>query len=144
MERTAKVYKITNGDQLPYIGSTILARGLPRRLTYHRQSKKKWGRNEERYMASFPLLDGNEKIELLEECDPAERKAREQFWIDTIPNCNINNAFGEKDRSVYLAKWRADNKEKTHDNYLAKYKEGQIYKAKIKREFEGFLRDFNI
>jgi hypothetical protein len=141
---TAKIYKITNGDQDPYIGNTILKRGLARRLTYHRQSKKKWGRNEERYMASFPLLDGNEKIELLEECDPAERKVREQFWIDTIPNCNINNATGRKDRKEYLAKWREDNKETTHNNYLAKYKEGMIFKAKIKREFVGFLRDFNI
>lgn len=141
---TVKIYKITNGDQDPYIGSTILKRGLARRLTHHRQSKKKWGRNEGRYMASFPLLDGNEKIELLEECDPAERLVREQFWINTIPNCNINKAYGHKDRSEYFAKWREDNKQKIHENYLEKYKEGQTRKAKIKRQFNSFLRDFNI
>lgn len=143
---TSKIYKITNGDQLPYIGNTILKRGLARRLTYHRQSKKKWGRNESRYMASFPLLDGNEKIELLEECDPAERKIREQFWIDTIPNCNINKAHGRKDRTEYFAKRREapDYKQIAHNNYLAKYKEGMIFKARVKREFIRFLRDFNI
>lgn len=143
----AKIYKITNGEMLPYIGSTILKRGLPRRLTYHRQSKKKWLNGKERFMGSFDLLNGNEAIELLEEIEYIDKKdilMREQYWIEQIPNCNINKAFGRKDRTEYFKQYRETHKEETHTNYLAKYKQEQIKKQRVKRELLRFLKNFNI
>ena len=143
----AKIYKITNGEMLPYIGSTILKRGLPRRLTYHRQSKNKWIRGECRYMSSFELLNGNEVIELLEEIVYLDKKdilIREQYWIEQIPNCNQNRAVGRKDRTNYLQKYRDTHKEETHAKYLAKYKTNQIEKTRIKRELLKCLKNYNL
>jgi hypothetical protein len=142
-----KYYKIISGDMLPYVGSTILKRGLPRRLTYHRASKRKWVQGKERYMSSFDLLNGNESIELLEDYEYSDRKdllGREQYWIDKIPNRNKYNAQGHKDRKEYFANYRAEHKDKAHTDYLEKYKTEQIRKTKIKREMLRMLKNYNV
>lgn len=143
-----RIYIIKNGDK-SYIGSTIMKRGINRRLTHHRQNKKQYERGEGSKCASFDLLDGNETIELLEEIEFEGRKElelfkREQYWIDTIPNVNINTAYGHKDRSEYFKKYRAEHKEQTHENYLKKYKTIQIEKRRIKNIFRSELKNYNL
>ena len=135
----ARVYLIENNGK-GYVGSTILKRGLPRRLTYHRQSKRKYEQGKARYMTSFELLDGNETIRLLEEFEYTTREVlmeREQHYINTLPNLvNKYNALGRKDRTEYLTEYREVHK-----------KEIKIYHQErwvVNKMFVEFLRDFNV
>ena len=135
----ARVYLIENNGK-GYVGSTILKRGLPRRLTYHRQSKRKYEQGKERYMTSFELLDGNETIRLLEEFEYTTREVlmkREQHYINTLPNLvNKQNAFGWKDRTEYFTEYREVHKKK-HSEYCKR-------RWVVNKMFVEFLRDFNV
>jgi hypothetical protein len=94
------IYIIKNGKMTPYIGSTT--QSLKIRLQSHYYKKKTYENNKGNNCASFILLNGNETIELLEECEIADRFVREQHYIDTIPNCNINAAYcTEEQRKAY-------------------------------------------
>ena len=136
---TARVYLIENQGK-GYVGSTILQRGLPRRLTYHRQSKRKYEQGKARYMTSFELLDGNETIRLLEEFEYTTREVlmeREQHYINTLPNLvNRNNAFGWKDRSEYLTEYREVHKKETKMYHQERWRRKQLYRL--------WLTDFNL
>ncbi len=136
---TARVYLIENQGK-GYVGSTILQRGLPRRLTYHRQSKRKYEQGKERYMTSFELLDGNETIRLLEEFEYTTREVlmeREQHYINTLPNLvNRNNALGWKDRSEYYAEYREVHKKEIKTYHQERWRRNKL--------FVEFLRDFNL
>lgn len=136
---TARVYLIENHGK-GYVGSTIQKRGLPRRLTYHRQSKRKYEQRKARYMTSFELLDGNETIRLLEEFEYTTREVlmeREQHYINTLPNLvNRINAFGRKDRSEYFTEYR-----EVHKKEIKMYHQERWRRNKM---FVEFLRDFNL
>ncbi|NBR24437.1 MAG: hypothetical protein EBU08_11840 [Micrococcales bacterium] len=136
---TARVYLIENQGK-GYVGSTILQRGLPRRLTYHRQSKRKYEQGKARYMTSFELLDGNETIRLLEEFEYTTREVlmeREQHYINTLPNLvNRINAFGRKDRSEYLTEYREVHKKEIKTYHQERWRRNKM--------FVEFLRDFNL
>ena len=145
-----KIYAIRNGDHLPYIGHTTQT--LKARLGNHREFKRNWdneGSNFRRNKrcASYYIIDGNETIELLEEFEGETKQQildREQYWIDTIPNCNINRATGRKDRSEYFANYRETHKEEAHAKYLERYKTKMIERNRNRREMRKWLLDFNL
>lgn len=100
----ARIYKITNADMLPYIGSTT--RTLKQRLGDHRTAKD---------CSAVTLLNGNESIILLEEFEylnEIEIKIKEQYYLDLIPNCNQVRAYNSvEDTLKYHAEYREKNKE---------------------------------
>ena len=90
-ETESKIYKIVNTNTgKTYIGSTI--KPLKKRLQKHQSDKRRFYNNKKvRHLTSYELLDGNEKIELLEEYNCKSRRElleREQDYLNTIECVN--------------------------------------------------------
>ena len=118
-----KIYKITGGTSLPYIGSTVTK--LPRRLSKHKIDKRFYlAHNKTNKCASFDLLDLDDcKIELIElfPCNnKRELEIRERYWYDLIPNININKPFISKEET---AKNQKINYEKNKEHIIIITKE---------------------
>ena len=118
-----KIYKISSGNSLPYIGSTITK--LSRRLSKHKIDKRFYlAHNKTNKCASFDLLDLDDcKIELIE-LFPCNNKLelimRERYWYDLIPNINIIKPFISKEE---IAKKQKINYEKNKEHILKICKE---------------------
>jgi hypothetical protein len=107
-----KIYKITAGCNLPYIGSTITT--LSRRFAKHKTDKKFYLNHQKtNKCASFDLLEYHDcKIELLE-LFPCESKRmlemRERYWFDILPNINIKKPFISKEETSIIHKLNYEN-----------------------------------
>ena len=100
-----KIYKITSEKGgLPYIGSCVIAK--ERRLVKHMADFKRGLK-----LACYNHLMQPDCRVILVEFFPCrssnELRAREQYWMDAIPNCNWNRAMEKnkyKEFSV-VSKW---------------------------------------
>jgi hypothetical protein len=121
-----KIYKITGGNSLPYIGSTCVT--LSRRLAKHNTNKKCYKeKNILNNCGSFDLLELEDcKIELIElfPCSSKrELEIRERYWFDLIPNININKPYLSREENLknhneYYKKNKIDMLEKSKQYYL--------------------------
>ena len=136
--QNGKIYKITGGNSLPYIGSTSVT--LSRRFSKHKIDKTFYLKhNKSNKCASFDLLDFEDcKIELIElfPCNTKrELEIRERHWFDLIPNININKPYisteeiakkqkinYEKNKEHILEQCRINRKKYTLDNMEKLYK----------------------
>jgi hypothetical protein len=98
--KNGKIYKIVNDKLgLTYYGSTTQI--LSQRMGGHIACKKKYDKGEFHNLTSFQLLDGNQKIYLVEKypCnDKNELERRERYYIENndcvnkcIPSRKIKN-----------------------------------------------------
>lgn len=82
MNKTNKIYKITNSKGMCYIGSTTDV--LSCRLSKHKNHYKGYLEGKRNYITCFKVLaEGNYKIELVEEVnDKNQLLAREGYYIE--------------------------------------------------------------
>jgi predicted GIY-YIG superfamily endonuclease len=95
-ETESKIYKIVNTNTgKTYIGSTV--KPLKKRLQKHQSDKRRYYNNKKvRRLTSYDLLDGNEKIELLEQYNCKSRREllkREQEYLNTMECVNKMKAI---------------------------------------------------
>ncbi len=76
MYSKVNIYKITDCNGLIYIGSTRST--VIERLCNHRYEKRK-GR---RHCSSHKLDLDNCEIEVIEECDPKDKKEKLKYWMN--------------------------------------------------------------
>jgi hypothetical protein len=150
-----KVYKITAGS-LTYIGSTCEPT-LARRLASHVKDFKRWKNGNRGFVTSFSLIETNQyEISVLElvACNSKdELRARERFYIETIPcvnkctplrnqeerwNTNHNNVK-EKHKLYY-----EENKEKIREQQNTAYKENPEPKQKYREKNREHARLYAI
>jgi hypothetical protein len=141
MSITGNVYKIiadNDETQMVYIGST-LQKQLSARMKNHRDDYTAYKKGTKpNFTSSFILFDEfgiqNCKIVLLQSYEVSskdELRAKEQEWIDKIPNCNKYKAFLTEEqkkeyRLNYDNQYAIDNREKIaerHKVYAEKHKE---------------------
>ena len=107
----AKIYKLTspNTEEI-YVGSTCY-KYLCERLSVHKYEHINKPENKNTSSSKLFKL-GNVKIELIELYSCNSRKEliqREQYWLETLPNCiNKNKAY------------RSEEYKKAYDNYKLK------------------------
>ena len=113
------IYCIEDINDLKYVGSTTDK--LHRRLTAHRQSKKK----TTHYCSSEKLNLEYCIIYELEKCDKKDRKEKEKYWINEIECVNQVRFIMEDD---YFKKYYQKNKEK-----MLKQQKDYYYTYKAKK-----------
>jgi hypothetical protein len=127
MSITGHIYKIiadNDETKMPYIGSST-QKLLSARMKNHRDDYKAFKDGKKTsFTASFILFDEfgiqNCKIVLLQSYQVSskdELRAREQEWIDKIPNCNKYKAFRTEEQKKeyqrnYDKQYAIDNREK--------------------------------
>jgi hypothetical protein len=106
--KNGKIYKIVNDKLgLTYYGSTTQI--LSQRMGGHIVAKKRFDNGKCPNMTSFQLLDGNQKIYLVEKypCnDKNELERRERYYIEN--NDCVNKCIPSRTNKEY----RIDNKDK--------------------------------
>jgi len=120
-----KIYKLisTETDNV-YVGSTSL-NYLSSRLVCHRADYARWLARKYSYVSSFEIVKYEDcKIILLENfpCDSKDQlTAREQYWIDTTPEC-VNNRKANTGLSI--------------DEYQKQYNQLPKFKAMKKQYYQ--------
>jgi hypothetical protein len=119
-----KIYCIEDINDLKYVGSTKSK--LNKRLTGHKSDIK-------RNTCSSSKLNLNDCIITeLETCNEANRKQREQYWIDKIDCVNEYNTYFDKDKKKqYDKEYRQNNKDKIREQ-MKEYRENN--KEKIREQ----------
>ena len=140
-----KIYKIVNDKLgLTYYGSTTQI--LSQRMGGHIANKKKFDKGKCTNVSSFQLLDGNQKIYLVEKypCnDKIELLKRERYYIENnecVNKCIPTRTMKEYyiDNKYKIKEYFIDNKDK-FKIYKKKYYEDN--KEKIKQYQKQYLED---
>lgn len=149
---TGSVYKIiadNDETQIAYIGST-LEKQLSRRMSYHRSDYTAFKEGTKtHFTSSFILFDEfgiqNCKIVLLQSYEVSskdELRAREQEWIDKIPNCNKNKAFRtEEQKKEYQRNY---DKQYAIDNHEKISKQKKVYAEEHKEEITSYQKQYKV
>jgi hypothetical protein len=121
-----KIYLIEDINDLRYVGST--KKKINRRLSEHKYDKKL-----NKYCCSSSKLNlDNCIITELETCNEANRKQREQYWMDKIDCVNCYKSF--RDKKQYDKEYHQNNKE-----YLKEY--NKIYRQNNKDKIKEYLEN---
>jgi hypothetical protein len=110
--QNGKIYKIVNDKLgLTYYGSTTQI--LSQRMGGHIANKKRFDTGKCNNVSSFKLLDGNQKIYLVEKypCnDKNELERRERYYIET--NECVNKRIPSRTQKEHSKEYYIDNKDK--------------------------------
>lgn len=135
-----KIYKIiSNNTENVYVGSTCEPY-LCNRLYGHKSCYKHWLKEQKNYVSSFELVKFDDAVIVLLESYPCnskdELRAREQYWIESIPNC-INNRVAyqfpapvdEQEKKEYACKrakkWYVEHQDKAQERGKNYYNENK-------------------
>jgi hypothetical protein len=166
--KNGKIYKIVNDKLgLTYYGSTTQI--LSQRMGGHIACKKKYDKGEFHNLTSFQLLDGNQKIYLVEKypCnDKNELERRERYYIENndcvnkcIPSRNLKEYYidnkdkikelhkeykkNNKDKiNEYLKQYQKDNKDKNKEYHKEYYKNNQDKFKEYKKDNKDKINEY--
>jgi hypothetical protein len=129
--QNGKIYKIVNDKLgLTYYGSTTQI--LSQRMGGHIVAKKRFDNGKCPNMTSFQLLDGNQKIYLVEKypCnDKNELERRERYYIEN--NDCVNKFIPTRTLKEYCK----DNKDKIKEYSKEYYKNNQDKKKEYQKQY---------
>jgi hypothetical protein len=135
--KNGKIYKIVNDKLgLTYYGSTTQI--LSQRMGGHIVAKKRFDNGKCPNMTSFQLLDGNQKIYLVEKypCnDKNELERRERYYIEN--NDCVNKCIPSRTNKEY----RIDNKDKIKQYQKEYDKNNKDKKKEYMKEYQKDNKD---
>ena len=135
--QNGKIYKIVNDKLgLTYYGSTTQI--LSQRMGGHIVAKKRFDNGKCPNMTSFQLLDGNQKIYLVEKypCnDKNELERRERYYIEN--NDCVNKCIPSRTNKEY----RIDNKDKIKQYQKEYDKNNKDKKKEYMKEYQKDNKD---
>jgi hypothetical protein len=135
--QNGKIYKIVNDKLgLTYYGSTTQI--LSQRMGGHIANKKRFDTGKCNNVSSFKLLDGNQKIYLVEKypCnDKNELERRERYYIEN--NDCVNKCIPSRTNKEY----RIDNKDKIKQYQKEYDKNNKDKKKEYMKEYQKDNKD---
>ena len=146
----AKIYKITSKEtDKVYVGSTE-ADELRKRMWWHKNNMKAGATTTSKEILKY----ADAKIELIEECEPENKQAREQYWIDHFGPLCVNQIRAEvKDQVTRSKEYRErvgkevlHQKDKEWREANAEYNKGRqaTYFAENKAELQAKHKARNV
>jgi DNA-binding protein H-NS len=142
----SKIYKLVSKKTNDiYVGSTCI-KYLSSRIGQHKNHYKLWKNGTGTYLSSFIIIEYDDcTIELIEQykCNSKkELREREQYYIDTIPNC-INKRNAYTDHNEHMKKYHITYYQKNKDILKERQKKyRKSHKEEIsKKQMEKYYAD---